>query len=144
MFRVHDLLHADDFPPLHLTYSPIQPALDAGCKARMCHFNKPNFPNMREYIKKIMLAWSQGKQHASSGCGCSYSGKQSMTLEGNTIWSYSTPIAHIKDGVMHLNTEKYSVTTTRQQSGLLNISGQYGLRVVKCTEKEVRTLWANS
>lgn len=99
---------------------------------------------MREYIKKIMRAWSQGKQYATSGSGCSYGGKQSMTLEGNTIWSYSTPIAHIKDGVMYLNAEKYSATTSRQQSGLLNIAKDYGLRVEEVTEQEVRKLWANS
>lgn len=67
-----------------------------------------------------------------------------MTLEGNTIWSYSTHLAHIKDGIMYLNTEKYSVTTSRQQSGLLNIASQYGLRVEKVTEQEVRELWAKS
>lgn len=96
---------------------------------------------MREYIKKILLAWSHGKQHASSGCGSSYYGTPSMTLRGNVIYSYDTPIAYIANGVMHLNSEKYSSTTSRQQSGLAYwASHQYGLKVVECNESEIKAM----
>jgi hypothetical protein len=94
---------------------------------------------MRKYIKNIMSAWHAGKKSASSGCGCSYSGKCSMTLDENVIYSYVTPIAYIKDGVMYLNGEKYSRTTSRQQSDLAYCASHYyGLKLEYVTESELR------
>lgn len=87
---------------------------------------------MREYIKKTMKAWKAGKKYACF--------QPSMTLRDNVIYSYATPIAYISNGVMYLNTEKYSATTSRQQSGLINISGQYNLRVVECIEDELKNI----
>lgn len=87
---------------------------------------------MREYIKKTMKAWKAGKKYACF--------QASMTLRDNVIYSYETPIAYIRYGVMHLNTEKYSKTTSRQQSDLINISGEYDLCVVECTEDELRKM----
>jgi hypothetical protein len=79
-----------------------------------------------------MKAWYAGKKYACF--------QPSMTLRDNVIYSYATPLALIKNGVMHLNSEKYSATTSRQQSGLINISGDYNLRVIECTEDELRKM----
>ena len=83
-----------------------------------------------------MKAWKAGKKYACF--------QPSMTLRDNVIYSYETPIAYISNGVMYLNMEKYSATTTMQQTGLLYIASQYSLRVEKVTEQEVRKLWATS
>lgn len=87
---------------------------------------------MRKYIKETMKAWKAGKEYACF--------QRSMTLYGNVIYSYGTPIAYISNGVMHLNTSHYSKTTTSQQYGLLNISGEYGLQVVQCDEYDLKKL----
>lgn len=96
---------------------------------------------MREYIKKIMKAWHAGKASADSGCG-NYCGRtKSMSLRGNVIYSYYTPLAVIVGGVMYLNRDKYSATTSRQQSGLAYCASRdYGLRVVDCTESELAAM----
>lgn len=89
-----------------------------------------------------MKAWHAGRSKASSGCGNYGCKTKSMTLWGNVIYSYYTPLAVIIDGVMHLNNEKYSATTSRQQSDLAYCASRdYGLKVVGCTEKELRKLF---
>lgn len=89
-----------------------------------------------------MAAWHNGKKYASSGCGCSYGGKQSMSLDENLIYSYSTPIAYINNGIMYLNTDNYSVTTSRQQSDLAYCaSSLHGLKVQRVTESELMDIY---
>lgn len=90
-----------------------------------------------------MLAWHKGKQYASSGCGSSYYGTPSMSLKGNCIYSYDTRLAIIKGNVMYLNNEKYSATTSRQQSGLAYwASHQYGLKIEEVTEYDLNRMSA--
>lgn len=114
------------------TCSPIQGIQLYALQGACVPINSNLLIIMREYIKKTMKAWKAGKKYACF--------QPSMTLRDNVIYSYSTPIAYIANGVMHLNTEKYSATTSRQQSGLIYISGEYGLRVIECTEEELKNM----
>lgn len=92
---------------------------------------------MREYVKRLFEAWQNGKKYARSGCGRNGA---SMTLDGDTFYSYRTPIAHWKNGIFWLNSDKYSVTTTRQQTSLKWMCYTYKVTFKEVTEKELREI----
>ena len=65
--------------------------------------------NGRRNIFKVFQAWKEGKRKASGA----------ISTDGRTVYSYSTAIATVDDdGVVILNADKYSKTTTVHQNGI--------------------------
>lgn len=78
---------------------------------------------MMKYIRKMMEAYKNNKNfHAPS-----------ISLEVNCIYSYDTLLAVIDKKTMHLNTTRYSRTTSAQQSDLIRIATEYGLKIKEYT-----------
>ena len=60
-----------------------------------------------------------------------------LYISGNALINYSTCIAYKKDGLLYLNVEKYSVTTTKNQNLLRRIAGENNIRICECTEEQI-------
>lgn len=80
---------------------------------------------MRVYMKKLLEAFDKGK-------GFSY---PSASVVGNVIFSYRTPIAKRQGDTILLNTTKYSVTTSLQQSAIREYASDKGLKVKEVTHR---------
>lgn len=72
---------------------------------------------MRKNTKEIFKAWFINRHK---------SGK-SISTNGETIYSYSTPILMRENGKVRLNIKKYSATTSRQQSDLKVLLNNHGI-----------------
>ena len=57
---------------------------------------------------------------------------QTLATDGLKLVNYSTVIArHIRANVVEINVKKYSVTTTKIQNKLIELSKEYGYDVVE-------------
>lgn len=61
----------------------------------------------------------------------------SLRIEGNRIYSYSTPIARREGDNIYLNSQKYSVTTTTQQNKIRQEAIGMGKEVVEVSPEEI-------
>ena len=89
---------------------------------------------MRMNTKRAFEAWQNGKAYRAPG----RNGSPIHTC-GGIIYSYNTPIAKFSeasDGCIIVNMEKYSVTTSTQQGGLLSLAIMNNLRIVKCMTRQ--------
>jgi hypothetical protein len=65
---------------------------------------------MRKNTQQVFQSWFAGKSNRLHN---------SISTDGTTIFSYSTPIVIRKnENKVEFNLQKYSVTTTRQQNSL--------------------------
>lgn len=82
----------------------------------------------RKNTTETFNAWKSGKTHRKC---------RSIWTSGGVIYSYSTPIAKFSDVTdMHaiVNMNRYSVTTTIHQNGLLALMRQNGMFTVVTSE----------
>ncbi len=73
---------------------------------------------MRKNTEKVFNAWIN--ERPLNG--------PSISTDGRTIFSYSTPILSRESDGIFLNTKKYSNTTSRQQSDLSLLLGRNGIK----------------
>lgn len=61
----------------------------------------------------------------------------SLSVKGGVLYAYQTPLAVIRNGdKVHMNSDRYSVTTSRHQNLLIAEVG--GENVVQMTERSLR------
>lgn len=87
--------------------------------------------------EKVILAFLEGKEaHTPTRevgtyyLTFTYKG-QTLKTDGKELINYSTRIAYKKDGVVYLNTKKYSVTTSKIQSKIHFLASQKGFKVIE-------------
>lgn len=66
----------------------------------------------------------------------SYKGRTLYT-QGNKLVNYSTNMARLEEGVVYINKNKYSSTTSKIQTMIKGLASQYGLQVVEVEPQEV-------
>lgn len=66
----------------------------------------------------------------------SYKGRTLYT-QGNKLVNYSTNMARLEDGVVYINKNKYSVTTSKIQTMIRSLASQYGYQVIEVEPQEV-------
>lgn len=84
----------------------------------------------RVNTKNAFTAWVRGQSQRKCAA---------VWTTGGILYSYSTPIAKWSDAdgdTAIVNLQKYSVTTSCQQSGLLSLLAMNGKRVVRCESEE--------
>ena len=85
-----------------------------------------------ENVIKEFLSGRQAKTPLRTiNCGYySYKGRTLYTEENNLI-NYKTTIATLKDNVLYLNINKYSVTTSKIQSQIRRLAISKGFEIVE-------------
>ena len=88
--------------------------------------------------QQVVQAWIDGKTSVR-GRVSPENGRQRLWVENDVLTSYSTPIAVINRGsqIIKLNKEKYSLTTTMQQSDVVRVAGQNGYKVIEVGPNEL-------
>lgn len=80
---------------------------------------------VRKNVKQVFEAWSEGKWKTAPRGGGGY---VSIRTDGNTIFSYDTPIVmRGKDGRVLVNVTRYSNTTSLQQYNIKFALSQAGI-----------------
>ena len=64
-----------------------------------------------------------------------------LVIDGNALINYNTCIALKKDGLLYLNANKYSQTTTRNQNLLRRKASEYNIRVCECNQEQIYKIW---
>ena len=77
----------------------------------------------RKNVQDAFNAWNAGKTCRKS---------TSIWTDGSIIFSYNTPLLCRKDGVLTLNSGRYSVTTSCQQGGLRQLMAMNGMSWKEC------------
>lgn len=85
--------------------------------------------------EKVIIAFlNKEKAHTPTrvinGGYTTYKG-QTLNSTGNTLVNYQTVIAFWKDTTLHINTNKYSSTTSHIQSKLRRLAETYGYKIVE-------------
>ena len=85
-----------------------------------------------ENVIKEFLSGRQAKTPLRTiNCGYySYKGRTLYTEENNLI-NYKTTIATLKDNILYLNINKYSVTTSKIQSQIRRLAISKGFEIVE-------------
>lgn len=85
--------------------------------------------------EKVILAFLEGKKahtptrQIQNGIYL-YEGRTLESL-GDTLYNYNTQIAYIKEGVLYLNTRKYSSTTSRIQSLIKRLATDRNIQIIE-------------
>lgn len=59
---------------------------------------------------------------------------QTLKTNGRELINYSTRIAYIEKGVLHLNTKRYSVTTSKIQNNIRRLASERGFTIKEYQE----------
>lgn len=80
----------------------------------------------RKNTQEAFKAWQSGKNHRKC---------DAIWTSGGILYSYNTPVAKFSQAsekVAYVNMERYSVTTTVQQRGILSLMNSNGINAVEC------------
>lgn len=62
---------------------------------------------------------------------------RTLYTKGNVLVNYSTNMARLEEGVVYINKNKYSSTTSKIQTMIRSLASQYGYQVVEVEPQEV-------
>lgn len=83
-------------------------------------------------MQKLTDAWHAANVYSM--------GEKTASFKGKVFYSYSTPIAFKHDGVIYINANRYSKTTTCQVLALKEYAQAHRFRVQEVTEEQIKEL----